>query len=162
MVRSSHSWCLRQGFVRSILDAAVPVHIRDSVLLSHLTGPVSYKSAPTSVLPFSRQPFLLPRQHCCRANRQSRLLTSWVAKLPFCSLLASMCALEPDPQELPPLPDLVDQEMHNRVFTHRSLYARPTHVFEDSPQDPSPDNEMCVLLRLCIGLDCAILINRAG
>ncbi len=28
-----------------------------------------------------------------------------------------------------------------RVFTHRSFAARPTHVFEDSPEDPSPDNE---------------------
>jgi ribonuclease-3 len=28
-----------------------------------------------------------------------------------------------------------------RIFTHRSFAARPTHVFEDSPEDPSPDNE---------------------
>jgi len=27
------------------------------------------------------------------------------------------------------------------VFTHRSYFARPTHIFEDHPNDPSPDNE---------------------
>ncbi|KZV69890.1 ribonuclease III [Peniophora sp. CONT] len=54
-----------------------------------------------------------------------------------------MSALVPDSLlDLPPLPELANEEMYNRVFTHRSLYARPTHVFEDSPQDPSPDNEM--------------------
>jgi ribonuclease-3 len=31
-----------------------------------------------------------------------------------------------------------------RIFTHRSFAARPTHVFEDSPEDPSPDNEQSV------------------
>jgi len=29
-----------------------------------------------------------------------------------------------------------------QVFTHRSFYARPTSVFEDSPNDLSPDNEI--------------------
>lgn len=144
-----------------MLDA-VPAYIRASVLLSHLTGPAQYKSAPTSSFSRSLDSLsLLPSQHCCRADRRSCLLSSWVGPSPFCLLLVTMSALEPDSQELPPLPELVDQEMHNRVFTHRSLYARPTHVFEDSPQDPAPDNEMCVL-DLATHSDRAILINSAG
>jgi dsRNA-specific ribonuclease len=31
-----------------------------------------------------------------------------------------------------------------QVFTHRSYYARPTQIFEDPPDDPSPDNELYV------------------
>lgn len=30
------------------------------------------------------------------------------------------------------------------MFTHRSYFARPTHIFEDHPDDPSPDNEKFV------------------
>ncbi|KAA1466570.1 ribonuclease III [Dentipellis sp. KUC8613] len=55
-----------------------------------------------------------------------------------------MSALNPDfgPAGLPPLPAIEHHELRLRVFTHRSFAARPTHVFEDSPEDPSPDNEV--------------------
>jgi len=45
---------------------------------------------------------------------------------------------------LPPLPEIRDSAIRTQVFTHRSFYARPNHVFEDHPSDPSPDNEKCV------------------
>ncbi|KAI0080864.1 ribonuclease III [Panus rudis PR-1116 ss-1] len=44
--------------------------------------------------------------------------------------------------QLPPLPDIHDPSLLRRIFTHRSYFARPTHMFEDQPEDPSPDNEM--------------------
>ncbi|KAI0921145.1 hypothetical protein AcV5_001161 [Taiwanofungus camphoratus] len=52
--------------------------------------------------------------------------------------------LQPDlgPEGLPPLPEIESNELRTQIFTHRSYYARPTHVFEDGPEDPSPDNEM--------------------
>jgi hypothetical protein len=52
--------------------------------------------------------------------------------------------LDIDAADLPPLPVIQSEELRRRVFTHRSYFARPTHVFEDSPHDPSPDNEMSV------------------
>ncbi|CDO73797.1 hypothetical protein BN946_scf185015.g126 [Trametes cinnabarina] len=45
------------------------------------------------------------------------------------------------PDGLPPLPEIQSEALRLQVFTHRSFYARPTHVFEDMPDDPSPDNE---------------------
>ncbi|THH16410.1 hypothetical protein EW146_g4225 [Bondarzewia mesenterica] len=55
-----------------------------------------------------------------------------------------MSVFKPDfgPKDLPRLPDIRSYEIHQRIFTHRSFAARPTHVFEDSPADPSPDNEV--------------------
>lgn len=54
-------------------------------------------------------------------------------------------ALKPDlgPQDslLPPLPDIRDDNIRIQVFTHRSFFARPVHIFEDHPNDLSPDNE---------------------
>ncbi|KAG2141663.1 ribonuclease III domain-containing protein [Suillus cothurnatus] len=44
-------------------------------------------------------------------------------------------------QPFPPLPDINKESIRTQVFTHRSYYGRPNHVFEDHPQDPSPDNE---------------------
>ncbi|KAF9480724.1 ribonuclease III [Pholiota conissans] len=41
----------------------------------------------------------------------------------------------------PPLPEIRSAAVRQQVFTHRSFYARPTHVFEDHPSDLSPDNE---------------------
>ena len=41
----------------------------------------------------------------------------------------------------PLLPKINSRDIEMRVFTHRSFAARPTHIFEDSPEDPSPDNE---------------------
>lgn len=45
---------------------------------------------------------------------------------------------------MPPLPEIQSEQLRLQVFTHRSFFARPTHVFEDMPDDPSPDNEMYV------------------
>ncbi|KAI0053691.1 ribonuclease III [Auriscalpium vulgare] len=58
--------------------------------------------------------------------------------------LLLMSLLKPDfgPAGLPALPPIRSDDLRLRVFTHRSFAARPTHVFEDSPDDPSPDNEM--------------------
>ncbi|KAI0068583.1 ribonuclease III [Artomyces pyxidatus] len=55
-----------------------------------------------------------------------------------------MSLLNPNfnPGGLPPLPHIKSDELRLRVYTHRSFAARPTHIFEDSPDDPSPDNEM--------------------
>lgn len=48
------------------------------------------------------------------------------------------------PDGPPPLPEILSDQLRLQVFTHRSFFARPTHVFEDMPDDPSPDNEMLV------------------
>jgi len=45
---------------------------------------------------------------------------------------------------LPPLPPIVDRRLLTQIFTHRSLARRPKRSFEDSPDDPSPDNELLV------------------
>lgn len=54
------------------------------------------------------------------------------------------------PESLPALPDIVSDELRKQVFTHRSVHARPTAIFEDSPDDPSPDNERCVVSLGCL------------
>ncbi|KIJ69882.1 hypothetical protein HYDPIDRAFT_171840 [Hydnomerulius pinastri MD-312] len=57
---------------------------------------------------------------------------------------SSPCVLRPDFTEehpFPPLPPINSTLIETQVFTHRSFYARPNHVFEDHPEDPSPDNE---------------------
>ncbi|KAH8989899.1 hypothetical protein EDB86DRAFT_3080665 [Lactarius hatsudake] len=45
---------------------------------------------------------------------------------------------------LPPLPHIMDRQLQTQIFTHRSLARRPKRSFEDSPDDPSPDNEQLV------------------
>ncbi|KAJ7462111.1 ribonuclease III domain-containing protein [Mycena latifolia] len=56
-----------------------------------------------------------------------------------------MSSLQPDfgmdAHLFPPLPKIADEDIRLRVFTHRSYFARPTNVFEDRSDDPSPDNE---------------------
>ncbi|TFK43849.1 ribonuclease III domain-containing protein [Crucibulum laeve] len=47
----------------------------------------------------------------------------------------------PDSVLLPPLPAIRSEAIRQQVFTHRSLHGRPTHIFEDHPNDLSPDNE---------------------
>lgn len=69
-------------------------------------------------------------------------------------------------KDLPPLPEIRDENIRLQVFTHRSFYARQTRLFEDHPgmnkcradtpvktsdflithvlDDPSLDNEMYV------------------
>ncbi|KIK67591.1 hypothetical protein GYMLUDRAFT_36332 [Collybiopsis luxurians FD-317 M1] len=46
-----------------------------------------------------------------------------------------------DTDELPPLPPFKSSELKTQVFTHRSYFGRPNHIFEDHCDDPSPDNE---------------------
>ncbi|KAJ1308375.1 hypothetical protein OPQ81_004082 [Rhizoctonia solani] len=41
----------------------------------------------------------------------------------------------------PTLPEIVDPNLRERVFTHRSFVVRPTNTFEDNPNDPIYDNE---------------------
>ncbi|KAJ6451950.1 ribonuclease III domain-containing protein [Mycena sanguinolenta] len=53
---------------------------------------------------------------------------------------------EEDLYPLPPLPTIQQEDIRLRVFTHRSYYARSAHVFEDRPDDPSPDHEKFVHL----------------
>jgi len=42
---------------------------------------------------------------------------------------------------VPPLPEIMDDAIREQVFTHRSVHARPTHMFEDEAGNPAPDNE---------------------
>ncbi|KAK7470246.1 hypothetical protein VKT23_001680 [Stygiomarasmius scandens] len=42
---------------------------------------------------------------------------------------------------LPPLPNINSKSVRDQAFTHRGYHARPNHLFEDPPEDPSPDNE---------------------
>ncbi|KAF8603493.1 ribonuclease III [Ceratobasidium sp. AG-I] len=44
-------------------------------------------------------------------------------------------------QMCPPLPDISSPSLLNQVFTHRSFAARPNNIFQDNPNDPTPDNE---------------------
>lgn len=46
-----------------------------------------------------------------------------------------------DDVHFPKLPEIRSPAIKSQVFTHRSFFARQTHVFEDHPDDPSPDNE---------------------
>ncbi|KAF5393159.1 hypothetical protein D9757_001175 [Collybiopsis confluens] len=55
--------------------------------------------------------------------------------------MAPGLGLETTESELAPLPSFLSEEIRTQVFTHRSLYGRPNHIFEDHPDDPSPDNE---------------------
>jgi ribonuclease-3 len=53
------------------------------------------------------------------------------------------------------LPPLKEGKTRNQVFTHRSYFARPTTLFEDRADDPSPDNEALEhlgdsVLNLCV------------
>lgn len=53
-------------------------------------------------------------------------------------------ACRPPPEALENLPKLMEFKhgvTRRRVFTHRSLNARPNAVFEDPPDDIAPDNE---------------------
>ncbi|KAH8980726.1 hypothetical protein EDB92DRAFT_2118338 [Lactarius akahatsu] len=43
-----------------------------------------------------------------------------------------------------PLPHIRSRRLLEQIFTHRSLALRPKRSFEDSPDDPSPDNEQLV------------------
>ncbi|KAH9943203.1 ribonuclease III [Epithele typhae] len=59
------------------------------------------------------------------------------------ALPSGRAPLKPNfPDGFPELPEIHLEVLRAQVFTHRSFYARPTHVFEDLPDDPSPDNEV--------------------
>ncbi|KAI0246932.1 ribonuclease III domain-containing protein [Lactifluus subvellereus] len=47
---------------------------------------------------------------------------------------------------LPSLPTIKSRRILEQIFTHRSLSRRPRRAFEDSPNDPSPDNELLINL----------------
>ncbi len=49
-----------------------------------------------------------------------------------------------DSRALPPLPRIDDGRLLKQIFTHRSLARKPKRSFEDTADDPSPDNEQCV------------------
>ncbi|KAF7775783.1 hypothetical protein Agabi119p4_4176 [Agaricus bisporus var. burnettii] len=72
------------------------------------------------------------------------LCTSLACIPPVWGALVDM-TLKPDfgPNDIdfPPLPDINNTDIRQQIFTHRSLYGRPTHLFEDHPDDLSPDNE---------------------
>ncbi|KAJ7432316.1 ribonuclease III domain-containing protein [Mycena galericulata] len=79
-----------------------------------------------------------------RLNIQSQLFGAFTA---FATPRppATMSSLQPDYGVnaclFPPLPQISKEDIRQKVFTHRSYFGRPTHVFEDRPDDPSPDNE---------------------
>ncbi|KAI9467132.1 ribonuclease III [Lactarius psammicola] len=70
-----------------------------------------------------------------------RYLCAFPPLRPFLRLTISLTRPDFGPDGLPILPKIESGDIEMRVFTHRSFAARPTHVFEDSPDDPSPDNE---------------------
>jgi ribonuclease-3 len=47
----------------------------------------------------------------------------------------------PDNINFPKLPEILSPAIKSQVFTHRSFFARQSHIFEDHLLDPSPDNE---------------------
>jgi len=61
---------------------------------------------------------------------------------------------------LPTLLQLEDEEIQKQVFTHRSVYGRPTSLFEDPPNDPSPDNEFLEYIGDSILNMCAALMIK--
>ncbi|KAI9447224.1 ribonuclease III domain-containing protein [Lactarius psammicola] len=58
--------------------------------------------------------------------------------------MSSQTHPSPSSNSLPPLPLIRDRRLLTQIFTHRSLARRPKRSFEDSPDDPSPDNEQLV------------------
>ena len=58
-----------------------------------------------------------------------------------CELLCRGVWHRPRRQDLPPIPSITSENTTLQVYTHRSVFARPTHVFEDAPGDPA----CCVL-----------------
>lgn len=91
------------------------------------------------VHPLSDPPFL-----CSTLTGASRLpppASPPTLPPPFPPLPLPKCRPDFGPSGLPLLPKINSRDVEMRVFTHRSFAARPTHVFEDSPEDPSPDNE---------------------
>ncbi|KDQ08243.1 hypothetical protein BOTBODRAFT_180013 [Botryobasidium botryosum FD-172 SS1] len=61
---------------------------------------------------------------------------------------------------LPILLPLEDEETRKQVFTHRSFYGRPTSLFEDPSDDPSPDNEFLEYIGDSILNMCAALMIK--
>lgn len=68
--------------------------------------------------------------------------------------------LRPPSVEVDGLPRLIPFKYtmtEDQVFTHRSYFARPSTVFEDPSNDPTPDNELLKyigdsVLRMAVGL----------
>jgi hypothetical protein len=70
-------------------------------------------------------------------------MVSFSGMLAFCppqNILSMSPSANGRSELLPPLPTIHSRRILQRIFTHRSLSKRP-RAFEDSPNDPSPDNE---------------------
>ena len=81
-----------------------------------------------------------------QSSPEDPALVALPAKQIFCCFTDKPCScrLNIQAEALPPLPEIRSPELRKQVFTHRSVHARPTAIFEDSLDDPSPDNEMYV------------------
>lgn len=94
------------------------------------------KSAISSIVRQLRASIAHPSPHLADLEGIRSNLFSFELKMP---------SLNPDfgidESLFPRLPDISSPAIKQQVYTHRSFYARPTHIFEDHPDDPSPDNE---------------------
>jgi len=65
-----------------------------------------------------------------------------IRRLSSCGMVESLNPdFGKDDIHFPKLPEIRSLAIVSQVFTHRSYFARQTHIFEDHPSDPSPDNE---------------------
>lgn len=90
--------------------------------------------------------FIIKRSICRSFSRFSLdyTVSHWFPDIPSHMAPNQHISLDPtftDENPFPSLPPINDDDIRTMIFTHRSLYARPNHVFEDQPDDPSPDNE---------------------
>lgn len=76
------------------------------------------------------------------SSGSSLALSPEAARTPASYALKSALRPNISKKDLPPLPEIKDENIRLQVFTHRSFYARQTRLFEDHPDDPSLDNEM--------------------
>ncbi|KAJ7044842.1 ribonuclease III domain-containing protein [Mycena alexandri] len=111
--------------------------------------PRSKANARTLVHSLARALFHTPRPTSATFKLMRRLKLQSQFQLDsrsdFTAFAEPIMSLQPDfglnSCLFPPLPHIEREDIRMRVFTHRSYFARPTHVFEDRLDDPSPDNE---------------------
>lgn len=107
-----------QGTVPTLVHAHCVAHC-----FAHCFGPLLHRQSQAyRIPPLFTEDCLIPRR--C-----------------FFDIMMSRRGDQSDRVGFPPLPKLYSQKIQTQVFTHRSFYGRPTHVFEDQPGDLSPDNE---------------------
>lgn len=123
------------GLWRPLWRGSVPLLSVFRIVISALPLPVSPQSGEHSLIWLSSEFPMYPWQ-------QSR---AWFCFSDCRNLDADLFLTRPDfgPNDIdfPPLPDINNTDIRQQIFTHRSLYGRPTHLFEDHPDDLSPDNE---------------------